>query len=190
MTQHTPLLVCDLDGTLFDTQRAVVVSYGEAGVQADRVLEHWGEPWQTWCSIEEHSGKVRRYRSACENPDATPALPPLTVLRDWQREGGATAVFTGASLEAASTLLKREGVHHEHPWNLDHFRWSRTPDEKRADIQSMIDKGYRVVYVDDDDRAASWMPLDASLILYCGQTVEQLKEDIEWTLSFSPLVRT
>jgi len=182
-----PLLVCDLDGTLFDTKHAVIVAYGEAGVQADRVLEHWGQPWNTWCSISEHSEKVRRYRSACDDAVATPALPALTVMREWRDAGDHIAVITSASLEAASALLEREGVLDD----VTVFRWSRSLSQKCEDIQRLISVDeYDVIYIDDDERVAPSMPLDASFIMYCGQNTDELREDVEWTRSFLQQART
>lgn len=175
---HSRCLVSDLDDTLFSTKDAVHTAYYEAGVKPETVTANWGRPWQQWCGVEAHSIKVRAYATYAKDSSLTPRTSAYDVASSlFNHHLAYVMVLTGASHEAAVTLLKRESVAAPLPL----LGWSAGTIEKMLALKSVAKRHDETVYLDDDIMASLWVPNDVRFIHYDGQDAETLMKEIGWT---------
>jgi FMN phosphatase YigB (HAD superfamily) len=124
-------IICDLDGTLVDSQTAIVRAYYLAGWNG---IVPFGQPWREWCPEDIYRRKQEVYRS---------------LYGDLVRRGPASGmgdkgcyVLTTASLEAWD--LARE---HFYP-KLRLLAWGKTVAQKVLILRSVSTPN--TIYIDDD----------------------------------------
>jgi phosphoglycolate phosphatase-like HAD superfamily hydrolase len=163
--------VFDLDGVLIDSRDAVREAYKRVGcVMPD---DAWGRPWYEWCGIEPHTRKVAVYKQMILAGEV-PTLPPLEVLRELRDANKWVGIFTGASHEAVTGIMAREGLRS----GVRLLGWSESKKGKYEILRATIKvKKMDVVCIDDEDLE----PITGCrFVKYTGQSDTQLKEDIGW----------
>lgn len=148
--------VFDLDGTLFDTRNLVRQAYLAAGVIMPD--DAWGKPagqwlpelvgFKRWHSVHERKTDIYLHMLRRDPPPRTPAASAMIELA---LSGVETYVITGASREAALTLLSG--------FQPYHYRLIGANCDRSLKITKirMLGRAHECVYVDDDLDACIFM---------------------------------
>jgi FMN phosphatase YigB (HAD superfamily) len=138
-----------MDGVLIDSQRPVIESYREAGVDVPTDMI-WGKPWKDWlidaCAGDgalaamAHKRKTEIYLKKLENGEVE-LLPMADTIRLLHDAGHRVGIVTGATGAAAHAVIDRLGL----PQST--LLGAQVPIRERATI--MRQQGVTGTYVDD-----------------------------------------
>jgi len=142
------LYVFDLDGTLIDSQAAVIEAYRAAGV--DMPADAWGAPVGDWCSPAQHELKQKLYpKMLQEYAYIGPARQLWNYLVQDER-----CIATGASRKSADAALEFLGID---PAEL--ALCGASTEAKAEFIEKKMSEHDMVIYVDSDHaigRSMQW----------------------------------
>ena len=109
------LFATDMDGTLIDSQKAVIESYKSVGVH--NAEENFGKPWQEWCPEDKHEAKKKVYEmKLLEFGKRTAFCSDIISLRP--------LILTGAS-DSAFHLVNKNFLRYN-----GHFQTGMSVDDK------------------------------------------------------------